>query len=314
MMRITHGRTPEEINAVRRMLAPFKQAGYELFPLARGQKIPRDKGWRTTSYGDGELKRWVQDGGNIGVRLRDTDLVLDVDPRNFPPGDDPFRRLCKDVDVALSVAPTVLSGRGDGGRHIYFLKPASVRIVGKLDAYPGIDFRSAGSLVVAPGSRHPDTGGAYVLDEITPPISEVRRAPDALLKLIARPDQHDAGERAAGVMTPEQMAVLLEALDPEDYSKGEYEKWFRLCAACHDATGGAGLPEFLGWCARDNVYNDEVSQARVERHWESCTAGKRGGAGYKHLLAEVSKAGRPDENGGGKLDHGSGGIVLLRAA
>jgi hypothetical protein len=294
MMRITNGRTTEEMSAVRLMLAPFKRGGYELFPLAKGQKIPRDKGWRTTRYGDGELKRWVQDGGNVGIRLRDTDLVLDVDPRNFPPGDDPFQRLCKDVDAALSVAPTVLSGRGDGGRHIYFLKPASVRIVGKLDAYPGIDFRSAGSLVVAAGSRHPDTGGTYEVDEITPPITEVRPAPGALLKLIARPDQHDAGERAAGLMTPEQMAEMLAVLDPEDYSKGEYDKWIRLAAACHDATGGAGLPEFLAWCAGDNVYNDDVSQEQVERHWNSFKSGKPGGATYRTLLKAVVDAGYPE--------------------
>jgi len=280
---------------MRRVLAPFKRAGYELFPLAKGQKIPRDKGWRTTSYGDGELKRWVQVGGNIGVRLRDVDLVLDVDPRNFKPGDDPFQRLCKDVDAALGDAPTVLSGRGDGGRHIYFLKPASLRIVGKHDAYTGIDFRSAGSLVVAPGSRHPDTGSTYLPDEITPLISEVRRAPDALLELIARPDkQHDVGRTAAGVMTPEQMAEMLEVLDPEDYSKGEYDKWIRLAAACQDATGGAGLPEFLAWCMGDGIYADEVSQEQVERHWNSFKAGKPGGATYRTLLKAVVDAGHPE--------------------
>lgn len=54
--------------------------------------------------------------------------------------------------------------------HIYFSKLASLSIRGKLGEYKGIDLLSAGKLVVAPGSTHPQTGHAYVFDDLTPHI------------------------------------------------------------------------------------------------------------------------------------------------
>lgn len=260
----TGDRTAEQVAEARQVLKAFARADYKLFPLKRGTKIPRDEGWQTKPYSlAGDIAAWVKGGGNIGVRLRDIDLVLDVDPRNFAPGDDPLRRLHQDVGVDVEDAPTVVTGRGDGGRHIYWRKPAGMRVVGKLEGYEGIDFRSAGMFVVAPGSVHPDTGGLYYMqEEPLPLISDVREAPDALLALIAREDNPiRIGGEGAGVMTNEQMAAMLAVLDPADYGRGRYDKWIALAAACHDATGGGGLIEFLAWCAGDPDYADEARRS-----------------------------------------------------
>jgi hypothetical protein len=100
-------------------------------------------------------------GGNIGVRLRDIDLVVDVDPRHFAEGDDPLARL--KADFGLPEAPFVRTG--GGGVHLYFRKAAEIAVRGKLNAYKGIDFKSAGGLVVAAGSIHPDSGKPYSLDD-----------------------------------------------------------------------------------------------------------------------------------------------------
>jgi len=292
-MSITNGRTPEQVAEARQVLKAFARAGYQLFPLKRGTKVPRDEGWQTKTYSlAGDIAAWVKQGGNIGVRLRDVDLVLDVDPRNFAQGDDPLARLSQDVGVDLEDAPTVVTGRGDGGRHIYYRKPAGMRVVGKLEGYEGIDFRSAGMFVVAPGSVHPDTGGLYYMqDEPLPPISDVREAPEVLLTLIARDDNPiRIGGEGAGIMTNEQMAAMLAVLDPADYGRGHYDRWIALAAACHDATGGGGLVEFLAWCAGDPDYADEAAQERVARHWASFKAGKRGGATYRTLLRAVADA------------------------
>ena len=43
-------RTDEELEAARQMLAPFKRASYQLFPLAKASKSPRDKGWQHIEY------------------------------------------------------------------------------------------------------------------------------------------------------------------------------------------------------------------------------------------------------------------------
>jgi hypothetical protein len=95
-------------------------------------------------------------------------------------------------------------------------------------------------------------------------------------------------------MTNEELTGMLSVLDPEDYGMGHYGKWIALAAACHDATGGAGLPAFLGWCAGDNLYANEEAQTQVERHWASFKAGKPGGATFRSLLRVVADAGRPD--------------------
>lgn len=280
----------------KRQLRPFVRAGYELFPLAHGQKSPRDAGWRLKSYTFPQIGGWVRDGGNVGIRLRDVDLVLDIDPRNFDPGDDPFARLCETVGVDLSIAPTVMTGRGDDGRHIYFRKPADLRTRGKLDGFNGIDFRSVGGLVVAPGSVHPDTGGIYQFDPAAPPIGDVAEAPFDLLSMLMRPERPNSimpGDRV-GKITNEQLAQLLAVLDPTDYGPGHHDEWFRLMAACHDATAGHGLPEWLEWCARDALYDNAADEESTTRRWHSLTAGRDHGASYRTLLAAVSKAGRPD--------------------
>ncbi len=287
--------TPPDPETAAMMLRPYRAAGYELFPLGRGRKTPRDKGWQTRTYRGPELKDWLGHGGNIGIRLRDCDLVLDLDPRNFSAGDDPFQRLCADVDTDLGHAPTVMTGRGDGGRHLYFLKPAGLRIVGKLDAYPGIDFRSRGAFVVGPGSRHPDTGGLYEADtDFAPPIGDVAMAPESLLALLARPELPEASGDAAGRLTNEQLETLLGALDPCQYGAGKHDDWLRLMAACHDATAGHGLPVWLAWCGSDPAYDNAEDEAATTSRWQSFTPGRSGGATYRTLLKAVADAGRPD--------------------
>lgn len=289
-----HARTHEELETARLMLKPFIRAGFELFPLAKGRKIPRDKGWQTADYAFVDIGRWLRQGGNVGVRLREVDLVLDIDPRRFALGDDPLLRLSRDIGATLIDAPTVLSGRGDGGRHIYFRKPAGMRIAGKLEGYEGIDVRTKGNLVVAPGSIHPDTGGIYEMDELSPPIGQVQPAPDALLAMLERRDGPTGARAGAGVMTDEQLAAMLVVLDPTKFGAGHHDEWFKLMAACHDATGGHGLGVFLDWCARDEDYANAEHQEMTTRRWNSLKAGKTGGVTYRFLLRAVVDAGRPD--------------------
>lgn len=289
------GRTPEQVEAARRMLRPFHRTGYPLFPLARGRKTPRDRGWQTRDYPPSAIVAWLEAGGNVGIRLRDVDLVLDVDPRNFAVDDDPLSRLSHAIGANLSNAPSVITGRGDGGRHIYFRKPADSRIVGKLPDYAGVDFRSQGSLVVGPGSRHPDTGRIYIVDDTTsPPIAEVREAPEALLALLARPEPAIPTGNSAGRISNEDLAVLLSALDVRQYGPGRYDAWIAISAACHDATAGGGMLEWLEWAEGDDAYASEADREANIATWQSFTAGRAGGVTFRTLLRAVADAGRRD--------------------
>lgn len=272
------------------MLRPFVQAGYSLFPLAHGTKHARDKGWQHKTYTAIELINWLKRGGNLGICLGPTQLVLDADPRHFEPGDDPVVRLARDMGLDLESIPAVLSGRGDGGRHYYFRKPAGLAVRKDLPGYPGIDVKTSGGLVVAPGSRHVETGGIYEVDTHAAPISSAPMAPDALLALLKRADKAPR-MFGGGELSPEQLERLLAVLDPQDYR--EYAKWIAFAAACHDATAGAGLDVWLNWAARDETYG-ETHGALNARAWESFVAGRPGGATYMQILRDAARAGHPD--------------------
>jgi hypothetical protein len=96
-------------------------------------------------------------GCNIGVRLPDSVFALDIDPRH---GGD---KTLADLEARHGRLPETLatvSGRGDGGCHYFYRRPA-----GKLSAKrlgPGIDIKTSSGYVVWAPSIHPDTGRPYV--------------------------------------------------------------------------------------------------------------------------------------------------------
>lgn len=282
-------RSADEVAAAVAELRPFARAGYVLFPLAVRAKVPRERGWQGRDYRRFNFRRWLEVGGNAGFRLGPTDIVFDLDPRNIRPGDDPLRRLSDAVGVDLRDAPAVVSGAG--GRHFFWKLPTDVRAA-KPKGYDGIDLKRFGGFVVAPGSLHPD-GGTYRTDQTAPPISDVATIPAALVELLRRPINPER-RAGAGALEPEQVALLLTALDPCDFGQGRYDAWITLCAACHDATAGDGLAIFQEWCARDDAYASAEAQEAVERHWLSFEYGRAGGATYRTLFRLVINAGRGD--------------------
>jgi hypothetical protein len=279
-------RKPNELSSIMAVITRYRSAGYEMFPL-HGKK-PVHRGWRERDYSDFDAAHWLEQGENIGIRLRAHDLIIDCDPRNYQPGDDPLRRLAEAVSAPLRDAPATITG--SGGRHLFFRKPPDLRIVGKLTGYDGLDILTEGKFIVAPGSIHPQTFLEYTADG---DIQAVRIAPDALLELLTRPER--AERRAApGVIDPEELAVLLKALDPRDYGQGKYAEWIALSAACHDATNGHGHVEWLEWCAQDPDYDNVPAIERAECTWESFEAGRKGGTTYRTLFRAVRLAGRAD--------------------
>lgn len=95
--------------------------------------------------------RWSR--AMIGASVPEALVVLDVDPRN---GGDlaELGKLAGSIPETL----TVWSGRGDGGRHLYFRRPTGPLTSTRLPA--GIDLKVAGYCIVPP-SIHPATGRAY---------------------------------------------------------------------------------------------------------------------------------------------------------
>lgn len=266
------------------------RAGLTLIPLhgwdARDEKgrqrgkSPRDGAWQARDYDSREVVEQARrDGRNVGVRLPPTWMVLDVDPRNFggkddpdnAAGRDPLAELARDAMLDLSACPHVVTG--SGGHHYYFRKPADVQLLDSLETYPGVEFKSHGRQVVAPGSVHPN-GRRYEWDDLAPFPEEAPRVPDTLLRLIRRPTRAHGEAAGFGELTPEMLAETLDQLDPEAFA--EHDKWRDLMMACHHATAGEGRQEFIDWSTQDPKYRDDAWV--IGRRWDSlhATAGKGG--------------------------------------
>lgn len=127
---------------------------------------------------------------NIGARVPDHLVVLDVDPRHG--GDSTIAALEAEHGL-LPETLEVLSGRGDGGRHLYFRRPPGELTAARL---PGIDLRTSNHYCVVPPSLHPETGEPYRWVR-----REVRSAPEWLVEVLRPaprrpfpvPQRHAAG-------------------------------------------------------------------------------------------------------------------------
>lgn len=167
-----------ESNQKTTLLTSYHNAGY--IPIPLNGKIPAVKNWTKATY---DLEINLEDfPENFGLVLQADDLVIDVDPRNFPKDDKVFARLNKVFGI-MDIADRVVVRTGSGGYHIYFKKPAEVAVRENHDTYPGIEFKSKGRQVVGAGSIHPDTGRTYEL--IAGDLSRVPTIPAALLDFVS---------------------------------------------------------------------------------------------------------------------------------
>jgi hypothetical protein len=134
-------------------------AGWQVFPCkwtGPAAKAPLTvNGHHDATTNPDKIKAWWGrwPKAMIGVRVPDSAIVIDIDPRN---GGDLAE--LESLTGPLPTTLTVWSGRNDGGRHLYFLRPAGPLTSTKLPA--GIDLKVNG-YCIAPPSIHPATGQPY---------------------------------------------------------------------------------------------------------------------------------------------------------
>jgi len=287
-----------DVAAFRRMA----DAGLTLIPLEG--KAPKLEGWTTRTFiNDDTIDQARRHGWNLGVRLTAEHLVLDVDPRNG--GTESLARLSQALGIDLP-SWTPATRTGSGGLHLWMRKPADMKVAGKIKGYPGIDIKSVGGQVVAPGSIHPDTKKPYVLDDPLDELFSIPDLPPGLSDLIQKhrtsPDRSEAprdehrspegrsdasGSDLWSMCDDDELADLLEKLDPEDFASND--AWFPILCACHHLTGGSdgGRTVFLEWCARDGAFADRTEEAGTR--WDSLDRAKGDattGRTLLHLLLE----------------------------
>lgn len=266
--------------------ADYRRVRLDLIPLRRRDKMPADRRWQERAYDQGEvLERARREGLNLGVRLPADVVVVDVDPRNFPAGRDSLAELAAAFGLPLASAPHVLTGNlSNPGHHYYFRKPAGAVLLDSVEGFEGVEFKSLGRQVVAPGSVHP-SGGMYrwALDSL--PLHDMPDLPARLVEAARRPERRRA--TGAGEITAEQLAASLEHLDPTDFR--EHDAWRELMMACHHATDGAGRQEFIDWSTSDPEFADH--EWIVGRRWDSLHADRDDAVTIATLRRRLNEAG-----------------------
>ena len=276
----TETRKPLQRDAM--ALKPYISCGYELMEL-NGKK-PSKRGWQKTetlTFDEAEYCFALEK--NVGVRLRERDLVIDVDPRNFAPGVDELDRFLREFDVDESAVVET----GSGGKHIYLEKPLGLKVSGKLPGFSGIDVKSAGGFVVAAGSIHPETGRLYQWESDA--LCLVDEAPERLLSTLAKTAPTNSVSEP-GEVSCEQLEAMLFALDVYDFQ--DQTEWLKLMMACHHATGGLGKSEFVTWSVSDPKYAEHAET--IEKRWDSLKTDKPGGRTAASLYRELFKVGCGD--------------------
>lgn len=240
----------------------YQNNGYQLIPLDpfakkienRGKK-PRDKGWRETYYSRAELLMWTLHGGlyNLGARMSEMDLVVDIDPRKGGDRD----QLMRGLGTQFRGCPVVSTG--NKGWHIYTKLEAPEKLPSKLVAYPGVEFKSLGFQVVVPNSVHPLTGQKYCWEIQN---STVGTIPKELIRALRAESLRFAQveTRDCTVVSNETLAEILKGLPVEDFHS--HDEWFSIMTAAYHATAGEGIEEFVEWSLGDPDYADEEDEVR----------------------------------------------------
>ena len=235
------------------LILNYTDAGYTLTPL-KG-KIPLVKDWVKTEYdpflSPSEIK------GNYGVVLQDDDIIVDVDPRNFPKGENSLARLIDDLGVAKSDFLTFTVKTGGGGLHLYFKKPKDFKIRGGLKEYPGVEFKTKGQQIVGAGSIHPDSKKPYEVKKC--PFAP-KQAPQALLDLIKRADIELVTDNREPVYTDSEQNAL------------RYIKFLQSCPPAIEGEGGDVLTFKMACRGRDFALSPaKTFELMVEHFNPRCT-------------------------------------------
>ncbi len=145
----------------------YARQGFRVLPLRPHAKEPLGRlvrhGVHDATDDPNTIRQWwsIASAANVGIACGAVSdiFVLDVDTRHG--GDAELVRLETEFGE-LPDTVVVTTGRGDGGRHLYFAWP-EFRVPNKA-IRPGLDLRRDGGYAVAPPSLHPVTLKPYVGD------------------------------------------------------------------------------------------------------------------------------------------------------
>lgn len=260
----------------RKTIENFLKFGKNLIPLNRAHgKRPLHSDWPNRKYTKKEIIRYAEKGFNIGYRIGDRQLVIDIDPRNN--GKEGLAQLREDfklhkIDNIFAQYPTVKTG--GNGYHIYMRLRSNhvidpdfpkkrLKIRETVDRYPGVEFKVLGRQVVIPGSIHPETKKRYRFLKQSPYKKREDYIPIWLIRALqVRPTFERYHNQK---LTNKELKFILDQLPVTEYETNEL--WFPILAASFHSTRGKGLQIFTKWSIQDPRYADQAET--VSNRWNS---------------------------------------------
>ena len=216
-----------------------------LIPLEKAGKKPTIKEWQNpTKQTETEAQtRFMLGQGNIGLALDETTLVIDVDPRNG--GSESYLRLITDYP---GLEQPITVNTASGGYHSYCILPPGIKIRKSLKQYPGIDFLTKGSYVVAPPSNGLGQGWTLA-DTAQYPFPMIES--DTLNRAFPPRNPFIKSDRGVEI-SAENLHDLLALIDIEKYHNN-HDLWMTVMAACSYVCP-AGARVFADWSSQDPTY------------------------------------------------------------
>lgn len=255
-----------------RALPPDKDGKVKILKLG---KAPIGKGWQKSGISLETAVEHMNTGKNVGAPIPEGWAVIDVDPRNFPPNRKVLKEFQERTQFALGPLASVITGAG--GRHFFVRVPADFKGAVHHPDFPGVEFKQHGVQVVCAGSIHPDTQKHYHWATSQLSFQDAPEAPESVLALFRIQAPAGAGSsKAAGSwssLTPEQIEVGLDKLNPADFS--DQEEWFGLMCSVHWLTGGEALQTWIDWSTSDPHYADH--EEIISLRWDSLSRGADSG-------------------------------------
>ena len=230
-------------------------------------KIPRVN-WRNSFYSEKEL---FNHNGNLGWRLSNQDLIIDIDPRNG--GLESFDKLQKKFQIKLDY--TVKTPRE--GYHIYLKIPEKYigfSLKKTLKEFPGIDFLSEGSYCLISDCKTKD--GIYIwYDDLFKSFIQLE-APEKILKLISfenniTRNNEDLGDfnniigGSSSSLSEDKVLNMLSKLDPSMKN----DEWVKVGMALHDWDPIKGKDLWEDW----SKLGDNYKKGETEKRWKSFNIG-----------------------------------------
>jgi predicted P-loop ATPase len=214
--------------------------GYKLFRL--NGKLPASKKWNSVSRKSESADNL---GASYGIPLREDDLLIDADPRRYKDGQNDLTAFLALLNIGLGKTYVVRTGGEPhydvDGCHVYFKKPADLKIKRKVPGFAGLEIKSVGQYVVGAYSIHPETGNTY--EPIQGWIGEVEQAPQALLDYLSTED-----------MTVEQGT----GFDDSPTNRRRYTAFLVACEPAIEGMGGDNKTYTVACEGRDYGLSEAV--------------------------------------------------------